>query len=149
MLQTLVRGSFRSYNFLGARSIRTSILCDSYHFAVTKLAFPLLVEASWFLIKPWILRIGYIIAQPCRLTHLLPFAPQNFGAFGMENRKYLHTYPDEMVWFSAKGDVRWGTARTRKSHTNDYPAVDLTFDGKLRPHCVLNCVDFCRTWKFT
>lgn len=43
---------FSVCNFLRVRSIPTSILGDSYHFAVTKLAFPLLVEASWFLIKP-------------------------------------------------------------------------------------------------
>jgi len=138
---------FSVYNFLGVRSIPTSILCDSYHFAVTKLAFPLLVEASWFLIKPWILRIGYIIAQPCYFeARLLSPSLRSSKLWRARQCRIASIYIRILTkWFDfPRKDVRWETARTRKSHTNDYPAVDLTFDGKLRSHCMLNCVDFCR-----
>lgn len=47
-------------------------------------------------------------------------------------------------WFDfPRKKVERETARAWKSRTNDYPAVDLTFDRKLRPHCVPDCASIC------
>jgi len=59
----------------------------------------------------------------------------------MESQVSTYVSWREMVWFPAKGRQR-RTARTRKFHMVGYPAVDLTFDGKLCPHCMLDYVDF-------
>lgn len=106
------------------------------------------MEASWFLIKPWILRIGNIVAQPSSLPSPRPSklccTPHGIASI------YIRILTrDGLI---CRERTLEGKLRVRGNFiwSVDYPAVDLTFDGKLYPQfCTLDYIDFWRFWKFT